>query len=135
VFPIYLGLVGGLGNVLLLGLVLLLIGCVRAGLVLLEVTNEFRVDTDRASDNAHDVLCECPGFVGTNDGGVGHFLARTEGTNEEIFGGHPFRSKSEGKSHSEQETFGNGHDDQRSGNDQDMREGDALLGRSTTRTG
>jgi len=65
VSPIHLGPVGGLGNVLFLGLVLFLIVCVRAGLVLLEVTNGFRVGTDRASDNAHDVLCERPGLVGT----------------------------------------------------------------------
>ena len=79
-FPIYLGLVGGLGSILFLELVLLLVGCVRAGPVLLEVTNEFRVETDRASDNAHDILGERPGLVGTNYGGVGHCFARTEDT-------------------------------------------------------
>jgi len=134
VFPIYLRLVGGLGNVLFLGLVLLLIGCVRAGLVFLEVTNEFRVDTDRTGDNAHDVLGERPGLVGTNNGGVGHCLARTKDTDEEVFGGHSFSSESEGKGDSERETFGNGHDDQCYGNDQDVCEGDTLLGRSTMKT-
>ena len=82
----------------------------------------------------HDVLGECPGLVGTNDGGIGHCLARTKDTDEEVFGGHSFRSKSEGKSHSERETFRNGHNDQCYGNDQDACEGDTLLGRSTMKT-
>ena len=36
--------------------------------------------------------------------------ARIEDTDEEVPSGHSFRSESEGKSHSERETFGNGRD-------------------------
>ena len=122
-FLIYLALIGSGGNVLFLGLVLLLIGHVRAGLVLLEVTKEFRVGTDQASNIAHDVLGERPDLVGTNDGGVGHCLTRTRDMDEEVSGGHSFCSESEGKSHSERETFGSDHDNQCYGNDQDVCEG------------
>ena len=112
-FPIYLGLVSGLGNVLFLGLVLLLIGRVRADLVLLEITNEFRVDTDGASNDAHDVLSECPGLISAHYGDVGHGLARTKNTDEGVFGGHSLRSESEGEVYGEGGTFRNGDGDKR----------------------
>ena len=57
-FPIDLWLISSLSHVLFQGLVLLLIGCIRAGLVLLEVTNELRVNTYPAGDDAHDILSE-----------------------------------------------------------------------------
>ena len=60
-FPVELGLVGGLSHVPFLGLVLLLIRCVCARLVILEVTNEPGVDTDRAGNDAHDVLSDTGG--------------------------------------------------------------------------
>jgi len=41
-----LGLVGSLSEILFLGLVLLLIGCVRTCFILLEVANELRVNAD-----------------------------------------------------------------------------------------
>jgi hypothetical protein len=135
VFPIDLGLVGGFGDVLFLGLVLLLIGRVRAGLVLLEVANEFRVDTDGAGDDAHDVLGERSGLVGADDGGVGHRLTRTENTDEEFFCGHSLRGESEGESHREREAFRNSDDDQCYRDDQYACKGDALLTWSTMKTG
>ena len=39
---------------------------------------------DRTSDNAHGVLSESSGLVGTDDGGVCHCLTGTENTNEEF---------------------------------------------------
>ena len=45
-FAVRLGLVGGLGDVLFLGLVLLLVGCVRTCFILLEVANELRMNAD-----------------------------------------------------------------------------------------
>ena len=76
VFAIYLGLVS-VGDILFLGLILLLIGCVRAGLVLLEVVDEFGMDTDGAGDDAHDVLGECSGLVGADHRGACHcFMAK-----------------------------------------------------------
>ena len=41
-------------------LVLFLIRQVRAGLVVLEIADEFHVDTDRAGDNVHGVLVSVP---------------------------------------------------------------------------
>jgi hypothetical protein len=52
-----------------------------------------------------DVLSECSGFVGTNDGGVCHHLTRTENTDEKFFGDHSFRGESERKTHRKQEAF------------------------------
>ena len=49
VFAICLRLVDGIGYVLFLRIVLILIGCVCVGLVLFEVADELRVNTDRAS--------------------------------------------------------------------------------------
>jgi hypothetical protein len=46
VFAVGLGTIGGIGNVLFLGLGLVLIGCACPGLVLLEVANKFCVNTD-----------------------------------------------------------------------------------------
>ena len=104
-----MGLVS-VGDVLFLGLILLLIGCVRAGLVLLEIADEFGVDTDRASDDAHDVLGEHSGLVGADYGGVCHRLTRTENMNEELLS-HPFRGESERKSHRRREALRNSDDD------------------------
>ena len=112
VFPVHLRPAGGLGDVLFLGLCLSLIGCVRAGLVLLEVANEFGVDTNRTSDDAHEILSKRAGLVGTNDGGVCHSLARAENTNEEVFGGHPLGSESKRQSHRKWEAFRNSDDNQ-----------------------
>ena len=139
-FPIGLGLVGGdLGHVLFLGLVLfqglilLLIRRVRAGLVILEVTNEFCVDTDRAGNDAHGILGEGPCLISADNGGIGHGLTGTKDANKEILGSHSLGSKSEGEGYSEQETFWNSGDDQCDGNDQDLREGNPLLTGGTTR--
>ena len=71
--------IGGTGDILFL------IGCVRAGLVLLGAANESGTDTDGAGDGAHDILGERSGLVSADDGGVCHRLTRTEGANEEIF--------------------------------------------------
>jgi hypothetical protein len=84
VFPVDLGLVG-VGYVLFLGRSLLLIWCVRIGLVLPKVTNKLGVDTNRASTGAHDVLGERPCPISTDGGWVGHGLAGAEDANEEIF--------------------------------------------------
>ena len=139
-FPIGLGLVGGdLGHVLFLGLVLfqglilLLIRRIRAGLVILEVTNEFCVDTDRAGNDAHGILGEGPRLIGADDGGIGHGLTGTEDTNEEILGSHSLGSESEGEGYGERETFRNSDDDQCDGNDQDLCEGNPLLTGGTTK--
>ena len=132
-FPIDLRLVGSLGQVLILGLVLLLSWCVRAGLVVLEIANEFRVNPDRAGDDAHDVLSERSSLVGANDGSVGHGQAGAKNANEQLLGGHPFCGESEGEGYCERETFGNSDDDQCDGDDQDVCEGDTFLARSTTR--
>ena len=79
--PICLTFVGsGLGDVSLQGLILILIGCICAGLVLLEVANEFWVDTDGTGDDAHDVLGECSGLVSVDDRGIHHGLTRAEDT-------------------------------------------------------
>ena len=83
VFAIHLEFIG-VGDILFLGLILLLIGCVRVSLVLLEVADEFGMDTDRASDDAHDFLGERSGLVGADYGGICHRLTRTEDMNEEI---------------------------------------------------
>ena len=112
VFTICLGLIGGIGDVLFLGLVLLLIGCVRAGLVLLEVADEFGMDTDGASDDAHDVLGERSGLVGADYGGVCHSLTRTKDTNEEFFLSHPFHGESERESHRKREALWNSDNNQ-----------------------
>ena len=56
-----------LGGVLFLGLVLLLIGCVRAGLVLFEIADELGVNSGRSRGGARDILREYAGFAGTDD--------------------------------------------------------------------
>jgi len=78
VFPVDLGFVGGLGHILFLWLILVLVRRVRAGFVVLEIANEFGVDTNRAGNDAHDVLGEGPSFVGADDRSVGHGLARAK---------------------------------------------------------
>ena len=113
VFPIDLRLVGvDLGHVLFLGLTLFLIRRVRAGLVILEVADEFRADADRAGDDVHDVLGEGPRLAGADDRGIGHGLTGTEDSNEEIVGSHSLGSESEGEGYGERETFRNSDDDQ-----------------------
>jgi len=134
VFAIYLGLVG-IGDILFLGLILLLIGCVRAGLVLLEVADEFGTDIDGAGDDTHDVLGERSGLVGADNGGVCYHLTRTENTNEEFFLSHPFRGESERKSHREREALRNSDNDRCYRDDEYACEGDALLISSTMKTG
>ena len=113
VFPIDLRLVGvDLGHVLFLGLTLFLIRRVRAGLVILEVADEFRADADRACDDVHDVLGEGSRLAGADDRGIGHGLTGTEDSNEEIVGSHSLGSESEGEGYGERETFRNSDDDQ-----------------------
>jgi len=134
VFAIHLELVG-VGGILFLGLILLLIGCVRAGLVLLEVVDEFGMDADGAGDDAHDVLGERSGLVGADNGGVCHRLTRTEDTNEEIFLSHSFRGESERKSHRKREALWDSDDNQCYRDDGYACKGDALLISSTMKTG
>jgi len=97
-------------DILFLGLILLLIGRVRAGLVLLEVADEFGMDTDGAGDDAHDVMGERSGLVGADNGGVCHRLTRTETTNE-LFLSHPFRGESDRKSDHKWEVLRNSDND------------------------
>ena len=54
-FAIRLGFVGGIGGIVFLGLVPLTIWCICAGLILLEVADEFGMDADGAGDDARDV--------------------------------------------------------------------------------
>jgi len=91
------------------------------------------VDTDRTGDDAHDVLGEHAGLVGTDDGGVGHSLAGTEDVNEQSLGGHPLRSECEGKGYGERETFRDGDDDQHDRDNQDVRKGNTILASGTAR--
>jgi hypothetical protein len=99
----------------------------------LQVTDEFRVDTDGAGDDTHDVLGERPRLVGADDGGVGHSLTRTEDTDKEFLCRHSLGSEGEGESHSERRTFGNRNNNQYDGNDQDACKGDAVLAGSTVK--
>jgi len=73
---------GGTGDVLFLGSILLLIGCVHAGLILLEVADESSMNTDGAGDGSHDVLGERSGLVSEDDGGVCHRLTGIENTDK-----------------------------------------------------
>jgi len=99
-----MGLVGGLDNTLFLGLVLLLTGCVRAGLNALTLRTKFRVDTDRANDDAHDASgalrsCRC--------GWQRRWPLSHKDMDEEAFGDHSPCSGSGGERDSERKTFGN----------------------------
>ena len=100
------------GGVLFLGLVLVLIGCVGAGLVLLEIADELGVNSNRSRDDAHGILGERAGFVGTDDRGVRHRLTGAENTDEKLFGGHSLRSECEREGHGQRETFRNSDDDE-----------------------
>ena len=95
--------------------------------------NEFYVDTDRASNDTHDILGEGFCLISADDGGIGHGLTGTEDLNEEILSSHSLCSKSEGEGYGERETFRNSDNDQCDGNDQDLHEGNPLLAGSTTR--
>ena len=79
--------IGGTGDILFL------IGCVRAGLVLLEAANESGTDTDGAGDGAHDILGERSGLVSADDEGIQ--LPSSHENREEVFLIHPFRGESE----------------------------------------
>ena len=102
--PVHLWFIGDLGDVLFLGLLLLLIGCVRTGLVLLEVADKFGMNSNRSSDDTHDILCERAGLVGTDDGVIRHRLTGTESTDKKVLGSHPLRSEGEHEGHCEWET-------------------------------
>ena len=128
VFAICLRLVDGIGYVLFL------IGCVRVDLVLFEVADELRVNTDRASHGAHEVPSEGPGLVGANNRGVGHRLAGAEDTNQEVFFGHPFRCKIECERYREGKAFRNSDNYESDGDDQDLSEGDTFLIGCTMKT-
>ena len=43
---------------------------VCAGLVLLEIAEELGVNSNRSRNDAHNILCECAGFLGTGDRGI-----------------------------------------------------------------
>lgn len=92
---VYLKPIGGLGNVLFLKSCLLPIRCICAGLILLGVVNEFRVNTNRISNDAHNILGECAGLVSTSNGGVCNNLARAEEMNRENFSGHSLHNGNE----------------------------------------
>ena len=53
------------------------------------------MNTNGPTDDVRGILVELSGLVSANDGSVGHRLTGTQDTNEEVFGGHPFRGKSE----------------------------------------
>jgi len=106
-FAIDLEFVGGIGGIVFLGLVPLTIWCVRVGLILLEVADEFGMDTDGGGDNARDVPGECSSLVGVGSGRVCYRLARTESTSE-VFLGCLFHGESECESHREWEAFRSG---------------------------
>jgi len=110
-------------------------GCVRAGLVLLEVADESSMDTDGAGDGAHDVLGERSGPVSADDGGVCHRLTRIENTDGEVILSHPFRGESEHKSHRKRETFRNSDNNQCYQDDEYACKGGAFLISSATKTG
>jgi hypothetical protein len=95
--------------------------------------NKLGVDTDRASNDTHDISGECPSLVGADDRCVGHGLAGAEDTNKGIFGGHTLCGKSESEGYSERETFRDSDDDQCDKDDQNLSEGNALLTRSTAK--
>jgi len=104
VFPIGLGFIGDLSRLLFL------IRRVCAGLVVLEIANEFGVDTDRAGNDTHDVLSEGPSLVGADDGSVGRGLIRAE--NADYPGGYMFCGEGEGEGYCKRESFRDSNDDQ-----------------------
>ena len=70
-FVIHLEIVDCIGDTVFLGLILLAIWCVCAGLVqLLEVVDEFGMDTHGTGNDAHDVPGERSGLVGASNEGV-----------------------------------------------------------------
>jgi len=77
------------------------------GLVLLEVVDEFGMDTDGAGDDAHDVPGERSSLVGAGSGYICHRLARTESMGE-VFLGCLFRGESECESRHKWEAFRSG---------------------------
>ena len=100
-FVIHLGLVGSIGDIVFLGLILLTIWCACVGPVLLEVVDEFGMDTNGTGHDAHEVPGERSSLVGADNGGVCHHLAKTKNINEEVFLSRPFRGESERESHRE----------------------------------
>ena len=134
VFAICLRLIDSIGYVLFLRIILILIGCVCAGLVLFEIADELHVNTDRASHDTHEVLSEGPSFVSANNRGIGHRLAGAEDTNQEVFFGHPFGCKSECERYREGKAFRNSDNYEGDGDDQDLSEGDTFLIGCTMKT-
>lgn len=92
-----------------------------AALVVL-VLSEFAVDTDRASDDGHDVGRKRTGLVGANHGRVGHDFARAENTDEQHLLGHALGREREGERDGERKTFGNGDDDDGDSDNEDVDE-------------
>ena len=117
------------------GLLLLPIECVRAGLVRLEVADELGVSSNRSSDDARDVLCKCAGIIGTDDGGIRHRLAGTEGADKKLFCDRSLRGEGERKGDSEWETLLNGYgNESRCRDGEYLGESDAPLARGTMKT-
>src|SRR5258708_313533 len=81
---------------------------VGPGEVLLQVLDEFGVDTDRACDDGHDVLRERPGLIRAHDGSICHSLARTENADQEILVSHSLGRKRQGQGHCQWETWAAG---------------------------
>ena len=75
------------------------------GEVLLQVLDEFGVDTDRACDNGHDVLCEGPSLIRADDSSICHRLARPENTDQEFLISHSLGRKRQGQGHGQWETW------------------------------
>ena len=78
---------------------------VGPGEVLLQVLDEFGVDTDRARNDGHDVLGEGPGFIRADDGGICHSLARAQNANQEVLISHSLGRKRQRQGNCKWETW------------------------------
>ena len=96
--------------------------------------NECGVDTDRPNNDPRVIPSEGPSLVGADHGGICQSFARTGGADEDILSAHPLSGESEGKGHSERETFRDGEGDQRGRDDEDAQEGESIPAGSTTKT-
>jgi hypothetical protein len=69
------------------------------------------MNSNGSSDDGHDVLGKRSGLVGADDGRVGHGLAGSEDSDEQVLLRHSLGRKSERKGDGERKTLGNGDDD------------------------
>jgi hypothetical protein len=115
------------------GLGITIVVGVGTGGILSETIGELEVDTDGSGDDRHLVLSECSGLVGTDDSGVGHGLASSEDTNEQVGFGHATSGESESESDGERKTLRDGDDNDCDGDNENRDEVLCLLVRSTTR--